>query len=210
MTIPLWTTGHGIDPISPPLARAALVQLASADRWDNVDHLCRQLRFWNQSSQLTPAWPASQTPLLPLVAWVQDPRVSLTAESVAGVSVLNADLLPPLLVEFGKEAFNTQTELLGDLAEQSYQDAGRIVTSPLTARTPGLVPGRHDRRLFISLPTAITVALPRRSGPPPGGQPRVQPRRHLAGAIRRRSRRRGNYSGSHDFLPRHRRRGPGP
>ncbi|MFT5528228.1 MAG: hypothetical protein ACI9HK_006217, partial [Pirellulaceae bacterium] len=69
MTIPLWTNAHGVEPLNVAMGRSALLRLAQTTNANRgrADRVTRQLRFWNQSPQLSASWPGGQKSLEPLV-----------------------------------------------------------------------------------------------------------------------------------------------
>jgi len=162
MTAPLHLQTYRVEAILPEPGREALIGLACQRKWADVRRLCRQLKFWNRPAKLAASWPAAQAQLRTLVDWAEARSAGAPAEQPGDrKNPLPADWRHPLVVYLGKEAYNVYSEFQAALREESFPTACRILASAAVPQEWGLVADAKDSRLFMSLPTAIALAVRR-------------------------------------------------
>jgi outer membrane protein assembly factor BamB len=160
MTIPLWTSRHGVEPLAAEIGHSSLLRMVHSTEPENADRLGRQLRFWNQSSHLAASWPGSQKSLEQLVDWTQT-RDAADKPSEKSTPVQLHQWRHPLAVQIDKEAYNFYAELRSAIEEQAFEDSARMITSAATTQAAGLVRDTLDQRHFISIPTSVKLAMKR-------------------------------------------------
>lgn len=126
-----------------------LLQRIDAGQWDAALDLCRELRFYEQSARV------------PLLGWAEQTIAHHQPGSRAVVPIASrkAEWQHPLMLELDKDGYNEMAELKAILASEAYDDAARTITSLHPESFPGLTYSLDDRRLFVSLPTAIGMLL---------------------------------------------------
>ncbi len=65
----------------------------------------------------------------------------------------------PLIVRLGKEGYNTISEFRAALSGKAYREACQIVSASADTGALGLVDDAADRRLLVSLPVAVELAM---------------------------------------------------
>ncbi len=154
---------EGVAPDTQWLARLEVLRLVDAQRWDDLDQLCRVLRFRdNERRRDRPRDPRRDGSL---VDWAQ----SLARRHVPGVEGEPRPATHPLwrdvLVEqFNTDAFNVLAEFQSAVEGQAYRDAaetiatagGKLVES---TDTLGVLPDDKNQGLYVSLRVAVEQAM---------------------------------------------------
>jgi len=147
------TTTHTYRVLDPVLIRKELIELVYGNRWEEVDRLCREVRFFSGTDEY-------YRRVAPLADWARAmaarhlPRRAGT-EPVAATSAWRGLLSE----QADKEAYNVQADLEIALRSQSYRDACAIISTLEPASTTGLAPSGQDERLLLSLPAAVESAI---------------------------------------------------
>ncbi|MBN2473234.1 MAG: PQQ-binding-like beta-propeller repeat protein [Pirellulales bacterium] len=77
-----------------------------------------------------------------------------------------ASALPPtwrdsLIRRVDKEAYNVLVEFRASLQDGAYREACQAISTSVDSRLLGVLPDMDDRRLLVSMPTAVTLAMRR-------------------------------------------------
>lgn len=163
MRLPLWTE----QPPSPFLDRLLMYELFAKlgqDRLEEVQELCRQVRYWNRTGRRDAASPLWTARARHLVYWAEAQATGRPPKEAGPMPVGPSPWRHPLTVHSTKEGYNVFGEFAAALDGQTYREACQIISSAAQTEGLGLLPDRKDRRLWVSLPVAIELAM--RDHPP--------------------------------------------
>jgi len=153
---------HGVPAGVSSLARLELLAAVYDGRWDELDRVCRKVKFWRSFS---PGAEGRDN----LTDWAQ----AVAAERLGQRSrSRSAAMLPawrhPLDEQTAADVFNLMAEFNAALESKAYQDAAGTIASAtgklLDGDSAGLLADAHDRDLFLSLATAVRLSM--RDHPP--------------------------------------------
>lgn len=131
--------------------RAELIELVYRQDWPAVLAFCKLLHFYQQHQET------------PLVEWAETLAVQGQPGRPGSVDFtrLKDEWRQPLVEEFSKQAYNLTAELESLLASDAYDAAARMITSLDEEAVRGVAPAAHDRRLLVSIPSAVRLAVRR-------------------------------------------------
>ncbi|MEQ8790650.1 MAG: PQQ-binding-like beta-propeller repeat protein [Pirellulaceae bacterium] len=142
---------QGYDVCDPQLVRGEMLQLVYDDDWAGLLKFCRTLRFFEQHRDV------------PLAEWAEATATRFAGAQVAGGDFgrMRDEWRQPVIEEFSKQAYNVMAELEALLASDAHDAAARMMTSLDAETLTGVAPAAHDRRLLVSLPAAVRLAIQR-------------------------------------------------
>lgn len=149
------------------LELAALVEAGDQDA--RVFRLVDRLAFWNTNSHPSHAWWSPVDPVYTNVVWAElAAHRSLSGDEQAERLSLPfrwKTVLKPnrqsLAQRVSKEAYNVMAEFQAAIDGNAFNDACQIIASSATAELLGLLPDGQDRRLLVSFPNAVALAMDR-------------------------------------------------
>lgn len=149
------------------LELTALVE--AGDRDEQVLELIDKVAFWNTNAHPSLSWWSSVDPIYSKVVWAE-----LAAHrSLDGVQQSDRFSLPrrwktalvpnrhPLAQRVSKEAYNVMAEFQAAIDGNAFKDACQVIASSTTSDLLGLLPDGKDRRLLVSFPNAVALAMDR-------------------------------------------------
>lgn len=164
-----------VSPIFPPFTaqQAAAMELTAlvqaGDQDERVFELIDRLAFWNTNSHPNHSWWSPVDPIYSTVVWAE-----LTAHrSLDGDTQAERFSLPfrwktilkpirqTLAQRVSKEAYNVMAEFQAAIDGSAFNDACQIIASSDTVDLIGLLPDGRDRRLLVSFPNAVALAMDR-------------------------------------------------
>ena len=147
--------------IADPLVRQEVLELLHARRWEELQVLVQRLAFWMRTGD--PATPSSSflaEETKPLLAWAgAQARRNLQRQGDGGSPIVTTGTSHPWIEDLSKEGYNLLAEFEAAIAGEQLKDACEIISSAMLPGTVGLSPDSKDRNLFVSLPSAVALAL---------------------------------------------------
>jgi hypothetical protein len=160
--------------ISPLTAQdAADLQLTAlveaGDRDEQVLDFIDKLAFWNTNSHPSHSWWSPVDPIYSKVVWAElAAHRSLNGEEQAERFSLprrwKTALVPnrhSLAQRVSKEAYNVMAEFQAAIDGNAFKDACQVIASSSASDLIGLLPDGKDRRLLVSFPNAVALAMDR-------------------------------------------------
>ena len=164
-----------VSPHFPPFTaqQAAAMELTAlvqaGDQDERVFELIDRLAYWNTNAHPSHAWWSPVDPIYSTVVWAE-----LTAHrSLDGDAQAERFSLPfrwktilkpirqTLAQQVSKEAYNVMAEFQAAIDGNAFNDACQIIASSDTSDLLGLLPDGQDRRLLVSFPNAVALAMDR-------------------------------------------------
>ena len=159
MTASIWTRDFRIEAPSWRLARARALVLLADRRWNELHEWCGQLRFWHQGPAW-PAWSGEQTPLVPLLEWIETSSRMLAGRRDR-LAAADDVWRHAVNVQLDREAYNVVAELQTATDQGLYDEAARILGGAVLPQGEGLVPDNHDPEGFTSYASAVKLLIER-------------------------------------------------
>jgi len=140
-----------------------LLTLAEQERWQQVGELCRRVRYWTRSGDYaysTPPWKDGSEVTLYLLRWASA-QAWLYGPKYAGGKppLVRTEWRHPLIESLNKETFNVLAEFDAAVEGAAYRDACQVISTAASPEARGLLPCATDRRLLVSLPAAVELAM---------------------------------------------------
>jgi hypothetical protein len=160
---PLWTD-QPLQVFPTRLLRHELFLKLGQNRFEEVQGLCEQIRFWNRGGgREADALPwideLRRAVVKHLVYWAETQAAGRPPKEAGQQAVGPSPWRHPLVVNSSKEGYNLFGEFAAALEGQTYREACQILSSTAQTEGLGLLPDRKDRRLWVSLPVAIELAM---------------------------------------------------
>jgi len=142
------------------LFRHELLARAAEDRWPEVQELFASIDFWTRADRLENRRLSCGSEVQHVVDWaefqIERRRTAPTpGESFSGPLAWRS----PLIERLSKEAYNVAAEFRSAIEAGAYTEACQIISSSAVADLSGLLPDAEDRRLLVSMPAAVELAM---------------------------------------------------
>jgi len=152
-----------VDVLPQKLLHHELLTLTQQEQWQQVGELCRRARYWTRSGEYaytTPPWKEGSEVTLYLLRWATAQAWLYGPKSAGGKPPLvRTEWRHPLIESLNKETFNVLAEFDAAVESAAYRDACQVILAAADPEARGLLPCAADRRLLVSLPAAVDLAM---------------------------------------------------
>jgi outer membrane protein assembly factor BamB len=162
MRLPFWTEQQP-RPFSESLLRHELFAKLGEDRLPEVRELCRQVQFWNRTGHPHSNSPQWTDQVKHLAFWGEAQATGQAPKDAVQTAMGPSPWRHPLVVTATREGYNIFGEFTAALQSETYREACQVLSSAAQTTGLGLLPDK-DRRLWVSLPVALELAM--REHPP--------------------------------------------
>lgn len=142
-------THHQLSVVHEPLLRQEMLNFALHQQWDEVDRLCRELRFFQIESDS------------PLIRWAKGMAAQQIPDASDPLATLPDEWRQPLIHGVDKELYSQMAEFDAAISGAAYADALGVATTIAPSQLTQLIPTQSDSRLLQSFESALAGARQR-------------------------------------------------